>query len=54
MKDFLIAVGFIVVAVLIITTFITGNSGSIKSESTRIGNIMVNDMRDIERTRTNP
>lgn len=49
-SKFIAVVTFVVLAVLIINTYVSGNTNSLKSESTRVGNNMINNMKEIEKT----
>lgn len=41
-------VAFIILAVFIVSTYISGDTNTLKSESTRIGNQMITEMKTIE------
>lgn len=52
MKDFFITVAFIVLAVIIINVFISGDNNTMKSEGDRIGDNVISNMKEIEKNGT--
>lgn len=49
MKGFIITVCFIILAVFLVNSYVSGDTDTMKSESTRIGNSMITDMQDVEK-----
>lgn len=52
MKKFIIAIAFIILGVFLVNTFIMGNDNSMRSEGQRIGNNMINNVKEIEKNGT--
>lgn len=52
MKKFIIAVGFIILAVFLLNTFINNETSSMKSEGRRIGNASITNLNNVERAPT--
>lgn len=52
MKEFLITFAFVVVAVIVINVFISGDNNTMKSESDRIGDNVISNMKEIEKNGT--
>ncbi|MCP1312081.1 hypothetical protein [Paenibacillus tyrfis] len=51
-SKFIAVVTFVVLAVLIINIFVSGNTNSLKSESVRTGGTMINNYKEIEKAGT--
>ena len=47
MKQFIITLSFIVLAVLLVNTFILGDSGSMKSEAENLGENMIDELNSL-------
>lgn len=48
MKQFIITVAFIILAVFLVDSFILGESGTMKSEADRFGNEMIDDLSTLK------
>lgn len=47
MKQFIITLAFVILAVFLVNSFVLGDTNSMKSEGTRLGNKMITDLKSI-------
>lgn len=52
MPKLLMAAAFVILAVFLVNTFVLGSSNSMKSEGTRMGNNMIQNVQAVEQTGT--
>ena len=49
LQSFIAVVAFVILAVFVVNTYISGNTDTMKSESNRIGVQMIQNMKEIEK-----
>lgn len=47
MKQFIVTLAFVILAVFLVDSFIMGGDDTMKTEGTRLGNIMIDDLQSI-------